>query len=61
MAGVGEQVAKEFIRAREEFVVIDSNPESIARARDDGHLHIEGDAADDEALHRAGIARAKAL
>lgn len=58
---VGEQVAKEFLRAREEFVIVDSNPESIARARDDGHLHIEGDAADDEALHRAGIARAKGL
>lgn len=58
---VGEQVAKEFLRAHEEFVIVDSNPESIARARDDGLLHIEGDAADDEALHRAGISRAKGL
>lgn len=58
---VGEQVAKEFLRAREKFVIVDSNPESIARARDDGHLHIEGDAADDEALHRAGITHAKGL
>jgi voltage-gated potassium channel len=58
---VGEQVAKEFTRAGEEFVIVDSNPESIARAREDGHAHIEGDAADDEALHRAGITRAKGL
>jgi len=58
---VGEQVAREFSRAGEEFVIVDSNPESIARAREDGHPHIEGDAADDEALHRAGIVRAKGL
>jgi len=58
---VGEQVAREFVRAGEEFVIVDSNPESIARAREDGHLHIEGNAADDEALHRAGITRAKGL
>ncbi len=58
---VGEQVAKEFIRADQDFVIVDSNPESIARAREDGHLHIEGDAADDEALHRAGIMKAKGL
>ena len=58
---VGEQVAKEFTRAGDDFVIVDSNPESIARAREDGHLHVEGDAADDEALHRAGITRAKGL
>ena len=58
---VGEQVAKEFTRAGDQFVIVDSNPESIARAREDGHLHVEGDAADDEALHRAGITRAKGL
>ncbi|MCL5883381.1 MAG: NAD-binding protein [Actinobacteria bacterium] len=58
---VGEQVAKEFLRSGEEFVVVDSNPESIARAREDGFPHIEGDAADDESLHLAGIDRAKGL
>jgi len=58
---VGEQVAKEFTRTGVEFVIVDSNPESIARAREDGHPHIEGDASDDEALHRAGISRAKGL
>lgn len=58
---VGEQVTREFARSGEEFVVVDSNPASIARAREDGHAHVEGDAADDEALHRAGILRAKGL
>jgi len=58
---VGEQVAREFIRSEEEFVIVDSDPVSISRAREDGHAHVEGDAADDEALHRAGIVRAKGL
>lgn len=58
---VGEQVAREFARSGEEFVVVDSNPDSIARAREDDHPHVEGDAADDETLHRAGIVRAKGL
>ena len=58
---VGEQVAREFSRAGEPFVVVDSNPESIARAREDGYLHVEGDAADDESLHLAGIDKAKGL
>jgi len=58
---VGEQVANEFVRAGEEFVVVDSNPESIHRCKEDGHSHIEGDAAEDETLYRAGIAKAKGL
>ncbi len=58
---VGEQVAREFVRSGEEFVVVDSNPESIARAREDGFPHVEGDAANDESLHLAGIDRAKGL
>ncbi len=58
---VGEQVAREFMRSGEPFVVIDSNPESIARCRAMGVLCLEGDAADDETLVRAGLKRAKGL
>lgn len=58
---VGEQVGKEFVRSGKEFVVVDSNPDSIARCKDDGYLHVEGDAADDEVLHKAGLNRAKGL
>lgn len=58
---VGEQVAKEFQRAGKEFVIVDSNPDSIARAKEHGFLCVEGDAADDEILHRAGILKAKGL
>lgn len=58
---VGEQVASEFVKAGTSFVVIDSNPESIARCKEHALLHIEGDAADDEVLHHAGVTSAKGL
>lgn len=58
---VGEQVAREFGRAAVEFVVVDSNPASIERCKEHGHLHIEGDAADDDVLHHAGVTRASGL
>ena len=58
---VGEQVAREFVRAGKDFVVVDSNPESVARCEEAGYLHIEGDAADDEVLHLAGLTKAKGL
>lgn len=58
---VGEQVAKEFQKSNETFVIVDSNPESILRCAEDGHLFVEGDAADDETLHRARLTAAKGL
>lgn len=58
---VGEQVAKEFIRAGEKFVIVDSNPDSIARCAEDGFLYVVGDAADDDVLHLAGLSEAKGL
>lgn len=58
---VGEQVAKEFVRSQVDFVVVDSNPSSIDRCREDGFLHVVGDAADDETLQRARLTTAKGL
>jgi voltage-gated potassium channel len=58
---VGEQVAKEFTHSGEEFVIVDSNPDSLARAREGGYLFVDGDAANDETLNRAGIKQAKGL
>ena len=58
---MGEQVAKEFTKAGAEFVVIDSDPESVSRCKDDGFLHVEGNATDDETLHRARLTHAKGL
>ena len=58
---VGEQVAREFSRAGELFVVVDSNPESIGRCKEHGLLCVEGNAADDETLSAAGLQRARGL
>jgi voltage-gated potassium channel len=58
---VGTTVARELGHAGQRFVVVDINPESLARAKDDGHLVVMGDATDDEILRAAGIERARGL
>jgi voltage-gated potassium channel len=58
---VGEMVAKEFQKAGVSFVVVDSNPSSIAHCREHGFINIEGDAADDDVLKEAGLLRARGL
>ena len=58
---VGSTVAHELVHDGESFVVIDVNPESLGRARDDGYLVVEGDATDDATLRAGGITRAKGL
>lgn len=58
---VGEQVAKEFVHAGKSFVVLDTNPESIAQCRELGYLYVEGNAADDDVLKQAGLRRAQGL
>ena len=58
---VGSTVAHELVHDGEPFVVIDANPDSLKRARDDGYLVVEGDATDDATLRAGGITRAKGL
>lgn len=58
---VGEQVAKEFQRAGKEFVIVDSNPESIDHCREHGFPYVEGDAAEDEVLNQARLTHAEGL
>jgi voltage-gated potassium channel len=57
----GTQVVSEFDKQGHPYVVIDNNPEAIARLRTENRLHIEADAADEEALREAGIEHARAL
>jgi len=52
---VGQVVAERLDSDREAFVVIDPNPEVIARAKKLGYLAIEGKAEDSELLEQAGI------
>jgi voltage-gated potassium channel len=58
---MGTGVAEEFTQSGTPFVVVESNPESVARLRTSQLLFVEGDASSDEALLEAGILRAKGL
>ncbi len=58
---VGSTVARELVHDGLPFVIIDVNPESLDRAREDGHLIVHGDATTDSTLRAAGITRARGL
>lgn len=58
---VGEQVAREFSRSDKPFVVVDADPASITLCKQYGYLFVEGDAANDEVLRKAGIHNATGL
>jgi voltage-gated potassium channel len=58
---VGRQVARDMRAAQAKYVVIDDNPANHELARAVGVRFIEGDAADDEILRRAGIERARGI
>jgi voltage-gated potassium channel len=58
---VGEQIARDFVKAGKLFVVIDENPEALQRVEKSGHLYVMGSATSDEILKKAGIERARGL
>lgn len=58
---VGSTVARELVERGHRVVVVDIRPESLDRARRDGHLVVAGDAAEDGTLIAAGIDRAHGL
>ncbi|MBA2277552.1 MAG: potassium channel protein [Chloroflexia bacterium] len=58
---VGRQAVEELRRNEQEIVVIDTDPTALGEAAADGFAVIEGDAAEDETLHEAGIDRAVGL
>jgi len=58
---VGTEIAREFSERGVSFVVVESNPEAIARAQGSGHLMLEGDATNDAVLREAGIEHARGL
>lgn len=58
---MGTSLATELERAERPFVAIESDPATLARASQLGYLTVNGDAADEEALRRAGIERAEVL
>ena len=58
---VGLTVARELVHSGLKVVVIDVLPESLARARREGFLEVEGDATEEATLRAAGIERARGL
>ncbi|MDP8908583.1 MAG: potassium channel protein [Chloroflexota bacterium] len=58
---IGTQIATELDRARVPYVVIDYNPEAVARLEREERLYIEADAASEDALLLAGVERARGL
>ena len=58
---VGTEIAREFTARGAPFVIVDANPEAIARARAADYLLVEGDATSDAVLREAGIERARGL
>jgi voltage-gated potassium channel len=58
---VGRQVARDLNAARANYVVVDADNENRHRAETLGISFIEGDAAEDEVLQQAGIARARSI
>ncbi len=57
----GKQVVIELEQGRHPYVVVEMNPTPLGEVQRDRRLHVEGDAANDEVLLRAGIERARAL
>jgi voltage-gated potassium channel len=58
---VGEEIGREFKERGIPFVVVESNPEAVGRAKQRDFLLIEGDASIDSTLLDAGIEHARAL
>ncbi len=58
---VGEEIARIFNEEGAPFVIIDSRPDNITLAEEQGHLCLLGDATSDKVLQEAGIERARAL
>ncbi len=58
---IGQQIAVEYQRNQIPFVVIERDEPRLEMLRTQQVAHVEGDAADDDALRRAGIARASSL
>ena len=58
---VGLTVARELVHSGLKVVVIDILSDSLARARREGFLEVEGDATEEATLRAAGIERARGL
>jgi voltage-gated potassium channel len=58
---IGKVICQSLHDDKRGFVVIENNPDEIKAVAAEGYLFVEGEAADDEVLIKAGIKRAKGL
>jgi voltage-gated potassium channel len=58
---IGTQIVREFDKQHVPHVVVEVNPEPVARLRREGRRFVEGDAASEDVLRAAGIEHAKGL
>jgi voltage-gated potassium channel len=58
---IGTRIVRELEQQEIPYVVIDNTPEAVERAKSEGRLYVEGDAAREEVLVLAGIGRARGL
>jgi voltage-gated potassium channel len=58
---IGTQIVAEFEQHHIAYAVIDQTEEALVRLRNEGRLHVEGDASSEEILRLAGIERARGL
>src|SRR2546427_7544870 len=58
---IGTQIVAEFEPPQISHAVLDQTEEALVRLRNEGRLHVEGDASSEEILKLPGIARARGL
>lgn len=58
---MGQEIARQFIRVQQPFVIVEHNPVQLAQLEMSDILYVQGDAREDEQLLRAGITKAKGL
>ncbi len=58
---LGRSLVRDLMAAASPFVVVEADPARAAELRGEGHLVLEADATEEEALAHAGIARARVL
>ena len=58
---MGQRVAEELREEKASFVIVDKNADLEPSMAEKDYLLVLGDAAEDEVLEKAGIARAKSL
>jgi len=57
----GSYIVRDLQKMKKPFVIIENDPERITLLEQEGLLHIQGDASDEDILAEAGVERAEAL